>query len=431
MQWLFFLALFTVASGAASDDLSQALSSSPSEEVFMNNLRERGLLQGQENACQEGVIDGSILGKILEQGYFKTAIDLSQACVENGVKVDYEVHTAVNSIRRKLTEVTSILQQAKLQSASSTIVAPAFEWAQSRDQVFLGVKFAHKLDAPACIDLADEKITIEKQRISLHATCKGKHKTFELNLDLLDEIDPEKSSWSMASVGRGTFTLFKAETDVRWHRLLASATDKPRNMHTWWQLTEKYAKELEEIEKAKTKTSPEADVTSDDVALGEAPGASAGVEIDPIESAREGKRAELQKRAKKDNKRVSKEAKKATKAVDTQLKARLKELDDQHTKDRKSAENSAKKEKDDIQKTKMERLAQIEKTLEEALAKLDSGEDSADANDTSGGIIALYEKMSNMLFGNVDSSNTVPEAEGENPTSTSPEGALESDNKEL
>jgi len=123
-------------------------------------------------------------------------------------------------------------------------------------------------------------------------------------------------------------------------------------MHTWWQLTEKYAKELEEIEKAKTKTSPEADVTSDDVALGEAPGASAGVEIDPIESAREGKRAELQKRAKKDNKRVSKEAKKATKAVDTQLKARLKELDDQHTKDRKSAENSAKKEKDDIQKNK-------------------------------------------------------------------------------
>ncbi|GBG23892.1 Hypothetical Protein FCC1311_001112 [Hondaea fermentalgiana] len=360
---------------------------------------------------------------MMERGFFDAATDLIQACVEKGVKVDNGVHRSVNMIRRKLTEATGILQQAKLQS--STVVAPAFEWAQSRDQVFLGVKFAHKLDAPACIDLADERIEILSKRVSLSATCKGKHKTFHLELELLDEIDPDKSSWTLASVGRGTFSLVKAEPDVRWHRLLKSATDKPRNMHTWWQLTEKYAKELDDLDAAKTKTSKEKPKRDGKAAEDEANGDVQGTagegtgekaEVDPVVAAQEAERAALQKRAKKDNKRASKEAKKATKAVDAELKEKLRALDEKHTADRKAAEDEAKKAKDVIGETKKKQLEQIQEHLAEALAKLDDGTSGA-----SEGLLSLYEKMSDMIFG----SNTPSEPKDAEAVSASESESVE------
>jgi hypothetical protein len=51
-----------------------------------------------------------------------------------------------------------------------------------------------------------------------------------LNLTFLGEIDPERSSWTFASVGRMSFTIAKAEhNQTMWGRLLRTKT-KPKNM---------------------------------------------------------------------------------------------------------------------------------------------------------------------------------------------------------
>lgn len=56
-------------------------------------------------------------------------------------------------------------------------------------------------------------------------------------------LSPQNSTWSLASVGRMTFTLAKATADAPWARLLRSKK-KAGNMHTWWAMKEKYEEEL-------------------------------------------------------------------------------------------------------------------------------------------------------------------------------------------
>ena len=51
---------------------------------------------------------------------------------------------------------------------------------------------------------------------------------------LAKEIDPERSSWSFASVGRISITLAKVEV-VTWPTLLAKGETKPKNMHSWYE----------------------------------------------------------------------------------------------------------------------------------------------------------------------------------------------------
>jgi len=115
-------------------------------------------------------------------------------------------------------------------------IGPAFEWAQSVNEIMLNVKFAHKLDAPATLGCKKEEVNINTTYLSFQVACKAKKKRFGLQLDLLRAVDPDSSSWSMASVGRATFTL-KKKTPGPWSRLLRSRSKLPR-MHRWWSMAE-------------------------------------------------------------------------------------------------------------------------------------------------------------------------------------------------
>jgi len=384
-------------SEAGAVQAAELLAQADNDAAFLSTLRDHELLQGQPRAC-EGGVDGSLLGSAMQRGFFDSVLELIRTCAERGVKVDTGVHQSANSMRRRISEVTALLQNT---NAAQTVVAPAFEWAQSGDSVFVGVKFAHKLDAPACIDVVDENVEIKKQVVKLQATCKGKNKRFSLELELLEAIDPSQSSWAMASVGRGTLTLVKADAPAKWERLLKSSSDKPRNMHTWWQLHEKYAAELDKLEadaeaaaKAEQGSADDAAVPPAEEAASEAAGKVEQVSAE--EAQREAERKELKKRAKLDSKKVVKEAKKAAKAVDAALKTKLKDIDDKAGKEKKAEEDIAKAERERILADKKEKLARIESTLQEAMTKLENG---PEAEAGSGGILGLYERMSSLLFG--------------------------------
>jgi len=374
------------------------LALSKSDEDFKGRLLEAGLLHEQENACQGG-IDGNFIGAAMERGYFRTILNLVRACVERDIKVDIGIHQKASYIRRKISEVTGLLQSAKMQQAS--VVAPAFEWAQNGDSLFLGVKFAHKLDAPACIDLIDKNVEILETGVRLSATCKGKNKKFLLELDLFDAIDKENSSWNMASVGRGTFTLSKAKAQTPWVRLLKSH-GKPRNMHTWWHLHEKYADELKELakkneEKIDAETSSQQD--TDSVPKQEPEQQKKNeVEVEKTEKEKEddSKRKELRRRAKADTKRVNKQYKKKLKSLDAENEQRVKQLKEEQQKALEVLETSNKKLRDELIAEKKTKQKEIEETLKEAIKLIDSPEQ------TGGAVFGFYDKMRTMLFGQED-----------------------------
>lgn len=51
-------------------------------------------------------------------------------------------------------------------------ISPAFEWAQSLENIFINIKFAPRLNTPGCLDLFDEKISFGEQSFNLSISCR-------------------------------------------------------------------------------------------------------------------------------------------------------------------------------------------------------------------------------------------------------------------
>lgn len=125
-------------------------------------------------------------------------------------------------------------------------IAPAFQWAQSADSIFLNVKFSHKWDTPATLDCEPSNVTVGERVLHLEADCPKSNKRFELRLELLREVQRGNVSWASSSVGRVNLVVKKGAEEV-WQRLLRSR-QKPGNMHVWWSMKERYEAELDALE---------------------------------------------------------------------------------------------------------------------------------------------------------------------------------------
>ena len=111
------------------------------------------------------------------------------------------------------------------------------------EQVYLQVKWAHKLDAPATLGCEPSAPIFTERLVTFGAECKEKRKAFALQLPLWGGLDIASCSWGNASVGRAFVTLQKAGAGP-WQRLLSSAS-RPANQHIWWAMKENHVDELE------------------------------------------------------------------------------------------------------------------------------------------------------------------------------------------
>lgn len=177
-----------------------------------------------------------------------------------------EVENQLSESKSKLAELSSKLNLAKAEAnLLKPHIEPALQWAQSPDSIYINVKFAHKIDAPACIDVVDAKHELHSNRIVVTAACSktqaGKH--YKLDLLLFSEIAPEQSNWTLTSVGRGSFQLKKLVPQVKWDRLLASR-DKPKNVHLWWAMQDKFEDAMSLLEGGKEAGAVEAAVEQEE-----------------------------------------------------------------------------------------------------------------------------------------------------------------------
>jgi hypothetical protein len=65
-------------------------------------------------------------------------------------------------------------------------ISPAFQWAQSPSEILLNIKFAHKLDAPATLNVEANTVNITSNSLLLLAT--NGRKNFKLELTFLNTI---------------------------------------------------------------------------------------------------------------------------------------------------------------------------------------------------------------------------------------------------
>lgn len=111
------------------------------------------------------------------------------------------------------------------------------------EQIFLQVKWAHKLDAPATLGCEPGAPVFSERLVSFGAECREKRKAFALQLPLFSDLDVAGCSWGNASVGRAFLTLQKRDQGP-WPRLLSSAS-RPANQHIWWAMKENHIDSLE------------------------------------------------------------------------------------------------------------------------------------------------------------------------------------------
>lgn len=169
----------------------------------------------------------------VQRGWWKLAGELVTDMRKRGVPLGAmaEVRAATVKARDDATAFLNLLRVSS--DAESTSVACAFQWAQRPEYVYLNVKFSSRIDGPTTVlNVDDEKVAFGNSSFDFTAMGRQKPKRFRLQLDFFKEIDPERSYWSFASVGRMSVTLAKV-TNETWSRLL-STREKPKNMHLWY-----------------------------------------------------------------------------------------------------------------------------------------------------------------------------------------------------
>lgn len=81
-------------------------------------------------------------------------------------------------------------QQMSSFSDNIPVIQPSIRWAQSANSTFVEVKFSTRFDSPACLDIFDDKITLENSTLTISAMCRNDKKllSYQLKIDLLESV---------------------------------------------------------------------------------------------------------------------------------------------------------------------------------------------------------------------------------------------------
>jgi hypothetical protein len=126
-------------------------------------------------------------------------------------------------------------------------VSPAFMWSQSLKEVFIQIKLAHRHDSPGCLELKNQEIKVETNKVFFRGYCvQGDIPIkFELNIDLFDEVLSKEAIVNSGSVGRITIIVPKKQSPKYWRSVYKDGVTVPNNMKIWIEINEKYENELE------------------------------------------------------------------------------------------------------------------------------------------------------------------------------------------
>ena len=164
-------------------------------------------------------------------------------------KIEYRksLSYSINLIRKELEDVNIKYRYQKIEYKN---IFPSSQWAQSLDNIFIEIKFAHRHDSPGCLEVEDKKIDIKEDSLTFSGTCSlgDDYIRIDYNVKFHKKINVVASTHESGAVGRYRFTLKKAERGF-WEKLLADGEEPHSNMRIWYEMKEKYQDELMGYEK--------------------------------------------------------------------------------------------------------------------------------------------------------------------------------------
>lgn len=134
--------------------------------------------------------------------------DVSGYLIDLSRLLAVDVSSAVYQTAAKIRSSLSLLQERLSAPTKRAGIAPAFEWAQSPDSVFINVKFSHKLDTPATLGCEASEPVFDKGSVAFTADCEEKQKvcvTFLTSRNCMRLVD---EMISFLTVSRFLYRLF-------------------------------------------------------------------------------------------------------------------------------------------------------------------------------------------------------------------------------
>ena len=170
-----------------------------------------------------------------------------------------------SSINRISSTLDAIVLKHRYEQIHYQTIYPAFQWAQSLNNIFIEIKFAHRHDSPGCLDMKNYTTNIQSHSIRFEGYCVlgDVPIKIEFDINLFKGINKDKSMFTFGSVGKGIFTLYKEEESVYWEKLVnegSGSSGVNRNMRVWFEMQEKYEEELKGIIEHKDEEGENVDV---------------------------------------------------------------------------------------------------------------------------------------------------------------------------
>lgn len=179
---------------------------------------------------------------LVKSGKFKALdIYLSELSKRN-IKYKESLDMSINTVKKSLEEISN---KHKYNEIEYQIVKPAFQWAQSLKDIFIEVKFAHRLDAPGCLEMKNLKVDIKEDQVNLVGYCVlgDVPMKMDFHVNLFKHINLTNCTHHPDSVGRYKITLEKKKSGY-WRKLLKDGSEIPNNMKVWFQMRDKFEEEL-------------------------------------------------------------------------------------------------------------------------------------------------------------------------------------------
>jgi hypothetical protein len=130
---------------------------------------------------------------LIRRGWWSAAKELLRLVRAQSPGTDLEpARKYITSLRD---DASSTLMLFRVNTAEDTTLSPAFQWAQSWDNVYLNVKFSSRMDGPTTVlNVVNEEVTMTEDTLSFVAVGKDKPKRISLHLTFAQQIDPDVSA---------------------------------------------------------------------------------------------------------------------------------------------------------------------------------------------------------------------------------------------
>ncbi|KAM3141470.1 hypothetical protein pb186bvf_006334 [Paramecium bursaria] len=177
---------------------------------------------------------------LVDRGFGQQILDAIQ---NDLIILENQIICARNAINEDLKRLNQLKRSIQGQEDDYFSLEPVIQWAQSKSHLLIKVKFAHRIDAPAYLNVKNHEVVCDGKELSVKADSllQNKQALFFKNIIFFKEVN-QNVEWKLESVGTMVMNVTKIQPEL-WIQL-SNNSDK---YLIWWDMKKQIGADMEEF----------------------------------------------------------------------------------------------------------------------------------------------------------------------------------------